>query len=76
MLVMEVEKAQSNRLFKNIDGIKFLTHEMGCGCARSDLQTLCGLIAGYITHPNVAGATVLSLSLSKRPGKYFFTTGN
>ncbi|HEY4325470.1 MAG TPA: altronate dehydratase family protein [Mucilaginibacter sp.] len=55
------EKAQSNRLFKNIDGIKFLTHEMGCGCTRSDAQTLCGLIAGYITHPNVAGATVLSL---------------
>jgi altronate hydrolase len=51
----------SNRLFKNIDGIKFLTHEMGCGCTRSDAQTLCGLIAGYITHPNVAGATILSL---------------
>jgi altronate hydrolase len=55
------EKSQSKRLFKNIDGIKFLTHEMGCGCTRSDAQTLCGLIAGYITHPNVAGATILSL---------------
>jgi len=55
------DKAHSKRLFKNIDGIKFLTHEMGCGCTRSDAQTLCGLIAGYITHPNVAGATVLSL---------------
>jgi altronate hydrolase len=51
----------TNRLFKNVDGIKFLTHEMGCGCTRSDAQTLCGLIAGYITHPNVAGATILSL---------------
>jgi altronate hydrolase len=55
------DRAGSKRLFKNIDGIKFLTHEMGCGCTRSDAQTLCGLIAGYITHPNVAGATVLSL---------------
>jgi altronate hydrolase len=55
------DKANSKRLFKNIDGIKFLTHEMGCGCTRSDAQTLCGLIAGYITHPNVAGATILSL---------------
>jgi altronate hydrolase len=55
------DKANSKRLFKNIDGIKFLTHEMGCGCTRSDAQTLCGLIAGYITHSNVAGATVLSL---------------
>jgi len=55
------DKPDSNKLFKNIDGIKFLTHEMGCGCTRADAQTLCGLIAGYITHPNVAGATILSL---------------
>jgi altronate hydrolase len=34
---------------------------MGCGCTRSDARTLCGLIAGYITNPNVAGATILSL---------------
>ncbi|HEY8780626.1 MAG TPA: altronate dehydratase family protein [Mucilaginibacter sp.] len=58
---VSADKAHSKRLFKNIDGIKFLTHEMGCGCTRSDAQTLCGLIAGYITHPNVAGATILSL---------------
>jgi altronate hydrolase len=49
------------RLFPNVDGIKFLTHEMGCGGTRTDSDALCGLIAGYITHPNVAGATVLSL---------------
>jgi len=52
---------QGNRLFKNIDGIKFLTHEGGCGGIRSDAQALCALLAGYITHPNCAGATVLSL---------------
>lgn len=55
------EKATANKLFKNIDGIKFLTHDMGCGGTRMDSDTLCGLLAGYITHPNVAGATVLSL---------------
>lgn len=60
-ITANADQARSKRLFKNIDGIKFLTHEMGCGCNRSDAQTLCGLIAGYITHPNVAGATVLSL---------------
>lgn len=49
------------RLFPNIDGIKFLTHDMGCGGTRTDSDALCGLIAGYITHPNVAGATILSL---------------
>jgi len=49
------------RVFPNIDGIRFLTHEGGCGGTRQDAQALCGLLAGYIHHPNVAGATVLSL---------------
>jgi altronate hydrolase len=52
---------QSARLFPNLDGVKFLTHEMGCGGTRQDARSLCGLIAGYICHPNVAGATILSL---------------
>ena len=51
----------SPRVFKNIDGIKFLMHEGGCGSTREDSDNLCALIAGYIHHPNVAGATVLSL---------------
>jgi altronate hydrolase len=50
-----------NRLFPNVDGIRFLTHEGGCGGIRQDSETLCRLLAGYITHPNVAGATILSL---------------
>ncbi|HEV3513556.1 MAG TPA: altronate dehydratase family protein [Candidatus Sulfotelmatobacter sp.] len=49
------------RLFENLDGIRFLLHEGGCGGTREDSNNLCGLIAGYIHHPNVAGATVLSL---------------
>ncbi|MEP6846095.1 MAG: altronate dehydratase family protein [Panacibacter sp.] len=53
--------ATEERVFKNIDGIKFLLHDGGCGGTRQDAQSLCGLLAGYITHPNVAGATVLSL---------------
>jgi altronate hydrolase len=52
---------QRSRVFENIDGIKFLLHEGGCGGTREDSNNLCGLIAGYINHPNVAGATVLSL---------------
>lgn len=50
-----------SRIFKNIDGIKFLTHEGGCGGTRQDAEALCALLAGYINNPNVAGATVLSL---------------
>lgn len=52
---------ETTRIFENVDGIKFLTHDGGCGGIRQDAQTLCGLLAGYITHANVAGATVLSL---------------
>ena len=56
------EKSKDHsRIFKNVDGIKFLTHQGGCGGTRQDAQTLCKLIAGYIHNPNVAGATVLSL---------------
>src|SRR5271169_515822 len=53
--------AHRNRLFENIDGIRFLLHDRGCGGTREDSNNLCGLIAGYIHHPNVSGATVLSL---------------
>ena len=55
------EGRKPSPLFENLDGIRFLSHEGGCGGTREDANNLCGLIAGYIHHPNVAGATVLSL---------------
>lgn len=54
-------KSSSQQTFPNVDGVKFLTHNIGCGGTRQDANSLCGLLAGYITHPNVAGATVLAL---------------
>lgn len=60
VFVEQVDEKQ-DRLFPNVDGIKFLVHEGGCGGIRQDSEALCALLAGYITHPNVAGATVLSL---------------
>jgi altronate hydrolase len=54
-------KVSGAKIFPHVDGIKFLTHTLGCGGTRQDARALCGLLAGYITHPNVAGATVLSL---------------
>jgi altronate hydrolase len=54
-------QSQRARIFEHLDGIKFLVHEGGCGGTREDSNNLCALIAGYIHHPNVAGATVLSL---------------
>jgi altronate hydrolase len=56
-----LQVGRRERTFSNVDGIRFLTHEGGCGGTRQDSQTLCGLLAGYIHHPNVAGATILSL---------------
>ncbi|RBI67764.1 altronate dehydratase [Vreelandella sulfidaeris] len=53
------------RLFPNVDGVRFLTHTLGCGGTDDDAQALCQLLAGYICHPNVAGATVLSLGCQK-----------
>ena len=52
---------KEDRLFQNVDGVKFLRHSMGCGSDRRDSDSLCALLAGYAAHPNVAGVTVLSL---------------
>ncbi|MEX0363617.1 MAG: UxaA family hydrolase, partial [Allomuricauda sp.] len=60
-VVLSKEEASKNRLFPNVDGVKFLRHDGGCGGTREDAQVLCNLLAGYISNPNVAGATVLSL---------------
>jgi altronate hydrolase len=48
-------------IFPNIDGVKFLTHGLGCGETRGVSHELCGLLAGYACNPNVAGITILSL---------------
>lgn len=50
-----------DRPFRNVDGIKFLNHQGGCGGTRQDAATLGRLLAAYADHPNVGGVTVLSL---------------
>jgi altronate hydrolase len=52
---------KKSRPFKNVDGIKFLNHQGGCGGIRQDAAVLSKLLASYADHPNVAGVTVLSL---------------
>jgi len=61
--VADIGSAQvtRNRVFKNVDGIKFLNHQGGCGGTRQDSDLLSNLLAAYADHPNVAGITVLSL---------------
>jgi len=52
---------KNNRVFENVDGIKFLNHQGGCGGTRQDAATLSALLASYANHPNVGGITLLSL---------------
>jgi altronate hydrolase len=61
ILLGEQELEVKDRLFPNVDGIKFLTHTGGCGGTRQDSEVLGKLLASYADHPNVAGVTVLSL---------------
>ena len=55
----------AEKLFPNIDGVRFLVHSMGCGGIEQDSLNLSRLIASYIVHPNTAGATIISLGCQK-----------
>ena len=55
------EQSKPRQVFPNIDGVKFLDHVSGCGDTKHDVRSFLRLVAGYICHPNVAGATILSL---------------
>ncbi|QZT36665.1 altronate dehydratase family protein [Halosquirtibacter xylanolyticus] len=63
---------QSNRspFFPNVDGIRFITHDGGCGGTREDAIVLSKLLAGYIANANVAGATILGLGCQNAEVKY------
>jgi altronate hydrolase len=61
----------SNRPFKNVDGIKFLNHQGGCGGIRQDAAVLSKLLAAYADHPNVGGVTVLSLGCQNLQVQHF-----
>lgn len=58
---LEPASIKQHRYFKNVDGIKFLNHQGGCGGIRQDAAILSKLLASYADHPNVGGVTVLSL---------------
>lgn len=60
-LSSNTDQNKKERPFKNVDGIKFLNHQGGCGGIRQDAAVLSKLLAAYADHPNVGGVTVLSL---------------
>ncbi|PHI30376.1 UxaA family hydrolase [Budvicia aquatica] len=59
------------RPFPNLDGIRIITHNSGCGGTTVDSQSLCKILAAYADHPNVAGITVFSLGCEKAQIKMF-----
>jgi altronate hydrolase len=58
---LQASGAPNHRIFPNVDGIKFLNHDGGCGGIRQDADILGKLLAAYANHPNVGGITILSL---------------
>ncbi len=75
-LILDPRKQSGERIFKNIDGIKILNHDLGCGETRMDTDTLLLLLSGYVLNSNVAGATVLSLGCQKAQVNLFLETLN
>ncbi len=61
------------RFFENVDGIKFLNHQGGCGGIRQDAAILSKLLAAYADHPNVGGITVLSLGCQNLQVNHFLS---
>lgn len=53
------------RPFPNLDGIRALTVNSGCGGTANDAHSLCKILAAYADHPNVAGITVFALGCEK-----------
>lgn len=60
-----------NRLYPNIDGIRAIHVNSGCGGTEFDSRSLCTILANYADHPNVAGVTVFSLGCEKAQIKMF-----
>lgn len=58
---VSLQPSAQKRVFTNVDGIKFLNHQGGCGGTRQDSALLEKLLVAYADHPNVGGVTVLSL---------------
>ncbi len=70
-LELAASTVTTNRLFKNVDGIKVLNHTGGCGGTRQDAAILSKLLASYADHPNVGGVTVMSLGCQNLQVKDF-----
>ena len=59
--------------FPNVDGVVAFVHEIGCGMEMTGepMDLLRRTIAGFIRHPNMAGAVVLALGCERNNLKVF-----
>lgn len=67
----KIDKNTHDRPFKNIDGIRAITVNSGCGGTSNDAESLCRVLADYADHPNVAGITVFALGCEKAQSTLF-----
>lgn len=60
--------------YPNVDGVVAFVHEQGCGMEMSGepMDLLRRTLAGYIRHPNMAGAVVVSLGCERNNLARFF----
>lgn len=59
-------------VFLQVDGIKFLMYQVGCGGIWEDVIVFCQLLVGYIVYFNVVGVMVLSLGCQYVQAVYFW----
>lgn len=65
------EQPVINRPFSNVDGVRAITVNSGCGGTSHDAESMCKILAAYADHPNVAGITVFSLGCEKAQASIF-----
>ena len=60
--------------YPNVDGVVAFVHQQGCGMEATGeaMDLLRRTLAGYIRHPNIAGALVCSLGCERNRLEHFF----
>ena len=62
----------SREKFPNVDGVRAIPHDKGCGCPDGGTVTrTMEVLAAYLDHPNVGGALVIELGCEKTNASEF-----
>jgi altronate hydrolase len=67
LIAEEAERSVwSRERFPNVDGVRAIPHDKGCGCPDGGIVTrTMAMLASYLDHPNVGAALVLELGCEK-----------